>query len=63
MYVTLMRHVGVLYTDIARSTHRFVPQQRWFELENEGLILYDISIAGHNIGYVKKNHVVGSHDA
>ncbi len=33
--VILRRHVGVLYTHIACSIHRFVHEKRWFGLETE----------------------------
>ncbi len=36
--VTLRRHVGVLYADGARFTHRFVREERRFGLEIEGII-------------------------
>ncbi len=39
--VTLRRHVGVLYADGARFTHRFVREQRRFGLEIEGITPYD----------------------
>ncbi len=50
---TLKRHVGVLYTDGARSTHRFVLEQRRFWLETE-CITYDNSVAQRKVKYKKK---------
>ncbi len=49
--------VGVLYIDVARSTRRFVLQQRWFGLETERLIPYDNSIANHEIGYLERKKI------
>ncbi len=51
MCATLERHVGVLYTDIVRSTHRFVLEQRRFGLETEGITPYDNSIAQRKVKF------------
>ncbi len=51
MCVTLRRHVGVLYTDGARSTHRFVLEQRRFGLETEGITTYDNYIAQRKVKF------------
>ncbi len=48
--VTLMRHVGMLYTDGARFTHRFVREQRRFGLI-EGITPYDKSIAQRKVKF------------
>ncbi len=40
----LERHVHVLYTDVLRSTYRFVPPETWFGLETERI---DIKIGGY----------------
>ncbi len=40
-YVTLRRHVCVLYADGALFTHRFVREQRRLGLEIEGIAPYD----------------------
>ncbi len=50
-YVTLRRHVGVLYADGVRFTHRFVREQRRFGLEIEGLTPYDKSIAQRKVKF------------
>ncbi len=52
--VTLGRHVGVLHTDGARSTYRFVRVQRRFELETEGITPYDNYIAQRKVKFRKK---------
>ncbi len=49
--VTLRRHVGVLYADGARFTHRFVREQRRFGLEIEGITPYDKSIAQRKVKF------------
>ncbi len=49
--VTPSRHVGVLYTNGARSTHRFVREQRRFGLETEGITPYDNSIAQQKVKF------------
>ncbi len=61
MCATLKRHASVLYTDGARSRHRFVLAQRRFGLETEDITPYDNSIAQRKVK--KKNLVVCSYDA
>ncbi len=51
--VTLRRHVGVLYADGARFTHRFVREERRFGLEIEGITAYDKSIAQRKVKFRK----------
>ncbi len=64
MCVTLRRHVGVLYADGARFTHRFVREERRFGLEIEGITpiqAYDKqSFSTTKCGICKKKLVVVS---
>ncbi len=55
---TLRRLAGVLYTDGARFTHRFVREQRRFGLEIEGITPCDKSIAQRKVKFWKKNFLV-----